>query len=160
MHMTDFNEPESEALFVLLGLKLDVSGIQIAFKPFSLEMFMLLFLSEYFNIIFRDWALCILTWVLIRIILHNNSLLVACLVTLQYIYWLCYNGWKQIALMMFITLISVPPLLYGALNFSSLFSCTGCMFVALVHSYHSNDIILIYRIKKATIKLQINMVSS
>lgn len=62
--------------------------------------------------------------------------------------------------MMFITLISVPPLLYGALNFSSLFSCTGCMFVALVHSYHSNDIILIYRIKKATIKLQINIVSS
>lgn len=54
MHMTDFNEPESEALFVLLGLKLDVSGIQIAFKPFSLEMFMVLFLSEYFNIIFRD----------------------------------------------------------------------------------------------------------
>lgn len=61
MHMTDFNEPESEALFVLLGLKLDVSGIQIAFKPFSLEMFMLLFLSEYFNIIFRDWALCMST---------------------------------------------------------------------------------------------------
>lgn len=54
MHMTDFNEPESEELFVLLGLKLDVSGIQIAFKAFSLEMFVLLFLSEYFNIIFRD----------------------------------------------------------------------------------------------------------
>lgn len=50
MHMTDFNEPESEAL----GLKLDVSGIQIAFKAFSLEMFVLLFLSEYFNVIFRD----------------------------------------------------------------------------------------------------------